>query len=120
MIQTQLGSKFKCSGLSGKDNGGPECQDLQSAIGFAEQFEFDTGCLQGLKAKLAAVAALLLEARVVLVVEQAGLTGAVRKKKLENVVSKIGEYSTQFGRPVRPLMLKTLLAMAMNKITGPS
>ena len=97
----------------------PHVQDLSEAKGFAERFEFKTDFLQDVRQKLAQLAALLLEARVVLVVEETGLTASVRKKKLENCVSKIGDYAKQFDTPVRPLMLKTLLTMALQRVTNP-
>ena len=84
-----------------------------------DRFELKVESLADLKARLAALSALLVEARVILVVQEADMTPAVRKKKMEHLIGKIGDHTLQFAVPVRPLILKSLLSMAMQRITSP-
>ena len=86
--------------------------------GFAQRY----GCAmspEAAKKSLARLAALLIEARMVLTCTDTTLTPTVKKKKLEHLVSKVGDSSKTYGVTMSNLVLKPLLSKCMSTVVNP-
>eukprot|EP00971_Amphidinium_carterae_P177955 3529315-Amphidinium_carterae.2 len=96
-----------------------EREELDLAKSFGERFDWHPHLdLATARASIATVAALHLEARFVLTMQEPTLTGAIRKKKLENLVSKVGELSKEFGADMKTRVFRKLITSSMSALVS--
>ena len=94
-------------------------EDIQFAATCEERFGFTTQLLDT-KKEVGKVAALHLEARIILTVEDGSLTGVVKKKKLEHLVAKVGDMTKTYNLQMKAWVHKRLLTHSMSALISGS
>ena len=90
-------------------------------MGKADKFTEIFSCkfeLSAAKAKMGKAAEVVLEAKVIGIVEDRELTVEAKRKALQNLQSSVGNYSRLYGADLKNTIHRTLMTEAMNRVVS--
>ena len=84
----------------------------------AEKFCFERGLIDydAMLRRVGAMAALVLESRLVTTIMEEGTSAAAKRKKVDGLVAKISEYSRQYSVEMKKLVFTRLMSEGMGKL----
>ena len=96
----------------------PHPEELAQARALSQRFGCKCKEDEALKS-MGMLAVQHVEARFILTIADQSMTAAAKKRKLEHLVSKVGDHAKAYGVDAKSLLLRCLLTMSMNSIMTP-